>query len=213
MQCMKELEKITRLQAENREIIGFDIDGTLTDFSGFLEKYAPEYMQKRHGLTLKNKNGYDIDGLYGLEEKTGKESAVAKRFWNYHYLKYCFFFPMRKEAARVIRKLKQKYAVVIFTSRNRACRKGIVGWFVKMSTRLQLWTNGVVPNVFIFMKNDSEKCQMINNVLLFAMVDDKPEVLKRINGCQKFCVASAYNKDVEGCIRIKRLDEILGYVE
>lgn len=210
---MKELEKITRLQAENREIIGFDIDGTLTDFSGFLEKYAPEYMQKRHGLTLKNKNGYDIDELYGLEDITGEESAIAKQFWNYHYLKYCFVFPMRKEAAGVIRKLKQKYVVVIITSRNRACRKGIVGWFVRMSTRLQLWINGVVPDVFVFNENDEEKCRMINNTLLFAMVDDKLDVLKQINGCRKFCVASAYNEGVEGCIRIKSLDEILGYVE
>ena len=210
---MKELEKITRLQAENREIIGFDIDGTLTDFSGFLEKYAPEYMQKRHGLTLKNKNGYDIDELYGLEDITGEESTIAKQFWNYHYLKYCFVFSMRKEAAGVIRKLKQKYVVVIITSRNRACRKGIVGWFVRMSTRLQLWINGVVPNVFIFKENDSEKCQVINSGLLFAMVDDKPDVLKKINGCRKFCVTSMYNEGVEGCIRIKSLDEILGYVK
>lgn len=210
---MKGLKKITRLQAENRKIIGFDIDGTLTDFSGFLEKYAPEYMQKRHGLTLKNKNGYDIDKLYDLKTQNGAETPIAKQFWNRHYLQYCFKFPMRKEAAEVIRELKRKYVIVIFTSRNRACRKGIVGWFVRMSTRLQLWINGVVPDAFVFNENDEEKCRMINNTLLFAMVDDKLDVLKQINGCRKFCVASAYNEGVEGCIRIKSLDEILGYVE
>lgn len=209
---MKELKKITRLQAENRKIIGFDIDGTLTDFSGFLEKYAPEYMQKRHGLTLKNKNGYDIDELYDLKTQNGAETPIAKQFWNRHYLQYCFKFPMRKEAVGVIRELQCKYAVVIFTSRNRACRKGVIGWFVRTSTRYQLLINGVIPNSFLFFENDVEKCQTINGMPLIAMVDDKPEVLAKIKGCQKFCVASAYNEGIVGCIRVKKLDEILEYI-
>lgn len=209
---MKGLKKITRLQAENRKIIGFDIDGTLTDFSGFLEKYAPEYMQKRHGLTLKNKNGYDIDELYDLKTQNGAETPIAKQFWNRHYLQYCFKFPMRKEAAEVIRELKRKYVIVIFTSRNRACRKGVMGWFVRTSTRFQLLINGVIPSAFLFFETDEEKCQMINSMSLAAMVDDKPEVLAKIKYCQKFCVASTYNISVKGCVRVKKLDEILEYI-
>ena len=70
--------------------IVFDTDGTLTDFGGFLEKYALEYMQKRYGLILKNKSGYDIDELYDLKTQDGAETSIAKQFWNHHYLQYCW---------------------------------------------------------------------------------------------------------------------------
>ena len=206
---MQGLKKIIKLQKCGKPIIGFDIDGTLTDFEGFLEKYSPSYMQKKYCLIIQNRMGYDIDELYRLGGKREKESAIAKQFWNRFYVRYCFGYPLRKDAGSTIKRLKEKYAVVIFTSRNRACKKGVVGWFVRMSTRLQLWINGVYPDAIIFFEDDVEKCTGINQGSLAAMVDDKPEVLAQIKGCTKICVASYYNEGVEGCVRVKALDEVL----
>ena len=82
----------------NGKIIGIDIDGTLTDFTGFILNNSVSYMKKHYGCDVKNRNGYDISEIYDLENlfifrnfsnpQKEVEKAEAK-FWKQIFVKYC----------------------------------------------------------------------------------------------------------------------------
>jgi FMN phosphatase YigB (HAD superfamily) len=59
--------------------IGFDIDGTLTNFENFVFDYAISYMKKNFNMTVVNNNGYDLDEVFDIENQLLSRGYSAQR--------------------------------------------------------------------------------------------------------------------------------------
>lgn len=207
--------------------IGIDIDGTLTDFSEFIVNNSQEYMWKKYSCKLKNLHGYDIDEVYNLKDEflrrgwsepevQQKVQTIVREYWNKYYLKYCFVLSLRKGAGKCIRELRKKgHEIIILSSRDRSCGRGIVNWLVRVSTKIQLVKGGVHVNKILFFTNDEAKKQFAHTRGIDYMVDDKPDIAYDLatRGISVFLVDSNYNKTVNGenIIRIHSWKEILEY--
>lgn len=193
-----------------RKVVACDIDGTLTDFEGFLKIYAQKYMKKYGDYIIKNVNGYDIDGLYDLEGDEAKD--IHKKFWNRYYFTYTMIYPMRTGASELLNELKRRYIVILFSSREQTCYPGIRGKIVRKMTKMQLFKNGIKPDKLLFFENDRSKIDAINSYRPVIVIDDKVEVLKETRAGKKFCVASNYNKNNHDGVRISTLAEIYKFI-
>lgn len=179
--------------------IGIDIDGTLTDFSGFIIAHSQKYMKRKYGLEIKNKDGYDLDDIYALKEQNCREHEaedILKKYWNTHYLYYCLLGKFRSGAKACIMELKKHHDVEIITSRKRTCEQGIVGATVRILTKLQLWLHGIKGVKVVFQVDDAAKIQYILQKNLDIMIDDKEEIAMQLaaNGKKVLLLDLPYNR-------------------
>lgn len=212
------------MNSESKQRIGFDIDGTLTDFTGFILNNSKSYMRRKYGYEVIDETGYDVDEIYlsdkcfsGLNqaEADKRRCDIVRKYWNRYFWKYCLLYRMRKGAGAAIRAIQDFYEVVIITSRNRSCEKNISGKIVRVMTRLQLLLNGIMPKHLLFAPDDNEKCRMIKQLHLTFMVDDKPDVLQKIKGdTEVICISAPYNEicGSKGIKRIEKFSDILDMV-
>lgn len=173
--------------------IGFDIDGTFTDFEEFLLNNSKKYMLKKYGLELVNPNGYDIDEMFDIvnyyksngftyEQALEKSNNIVSDFWNKFYIKYALFSSMRKGIQPVIDYIKKSgHEVYIVSSRKRTCEYGIIGTVMRATVKLQLLLNGIKYDHLILCENDEEKVQIINQIGIDIFVDDKPKILETLS--------------------------------
>lgn len=192
------------------KVVACDIDGTLTDFEGFLKVYAQKYMKKYGNYIIKNENGYDIDELYQLEGDEAKN--IHNRFWNRYYFIYTMIYPMRIGASKLLKELKRRYIVILFSSREQTCYPGMRGKIVRGMTMIQLFKNGIRPDKVLFFENDRNKIDAINSFHPMIVIDDKVKILKETRADKKFCVANNYNKDDYEGVRISTLAEIHKFI-
>lgn len=190
------MEKIT---------IGLDIDGTITDFSGFLLMTSPRYMKKHYGLNIKDPSGYDIDEMYNLKEYTENHEnkiglsahKIVKQFWTKHFISYCLGNNCRKGMAEFTEKCSEIANIAIFTSRDRSTAKGITGVFVRCCTRLQLKKYKIKYDEIIFFSDDEAKINGIINYRPDYMIDDKAVILKNLeDNIKTVCISAPYNFDI-----------------
>lgn len=212
------------MNSENKQKIGFDIDGTLTDFTGFILNNSKQYMKRKYGYEVVNGAGYDIEEIYlsnkcfnelNQAEVEKRRCVISRKYWNRYFWKYCLLYRMRKEAGATIKALQNSYDIVIITSRNRSCEKNISGIVVRCMTRIQLLLNGILPEQLFFAPDDNEKCQMIKRMHLTYMIDDKPDVLQRIkDDTDAICMSAPYNErwEAAGVKRIEEFPDILDIV-
>ena len=196
--------------------IGFDIDGTLTNFEKFVLDNAITYMKKKYDMDVVNKNGYDIDQVfdvenqllkrgYSNEEATIKTKQIMNGFWEGYYPKY-ILAPFRDGVAETLNKLYEEgNEIFIISSRKKATENSIKGRIVRSSIDLQFALNKVKHNHILLFENDEEKLKAIEANYIDIMVDDKPELISKI---AKFtdvvCIDSAYNTNHELGINVKR---------
>lgn len=212
------------MKSGNKPGIGFDIDGTLTDFTGFILHHSRAYMRRKYGYEAINEAGYDIDGIYlsdecfsglGQAEADQRKRDIVGKYWNRYFWKYCLLYRMRKGAGAAVRAIQNSHEIVIITSRNRACGKNITGKVVRCMTRFQLLLNGISPDRLLFAPDDDEKCRMIAGLHLDFMVDDKPEVLREVRKyTEVLCISAPYNEICEsmGVKRMERFSDIFDAV-
>lgn len=212
------------MKSENKQKFGFDIDGTLTDFTAFILSNSKQYMKRKYGYGVADETGYDIEEIYlsnnclnelNQAEAEKRRCDISRKYWNRYFWKYCLLYRMRKEAGVTIRALQKSFEIVIITSRNRSCGKNISGIVVRCMTRIQLLLNGILPKHLLFAPNDNEKCRMIKRMHLTYMVDDKPDVLQRIkNDTEAICMSTPYNErwEAAGVKRIEKFPDILDIV-
>ncbi len=90
--------------------IGIDIDGVLTDLEGYIKTVGKKYM-------IENNLGFDdtmnTNTIYGF---LSKEDSY--QFWDTHWEKYATTIKPRKNASKVIEKLKNNgNKIIIITAR------------------------------------------------------------------------------------------------
>ncbi|HHX67370.1 MAG TPA: hypothetical protein GX708_04850 [Gallicola sp.] len=186
--------------------IGIDIDGTLTDFEGFLKKESPKYMLKKYGLKLTNPDGYDIDQMYELEknfinkgfsqeEAARKAKKVMAKFWDLYFIKYAFA-AFRKNVRAAVKTLYYNDEVIILSSRKKTTEKTLKGRLVRNITLLGLKVNGIKADKIMFFENDQDKMEAIKQLKINLMYDDKPELLKEMTKfTNPVCISNSYNQE------------------
>ena len=196
----------------DKQTIGVDIDGTLTNFYDFVLSNSPKYMNRLYKCPSTNSSGYDIDEVYELKQNfieqgysSAEAATMAKRatekFWNRYYFKYCFATRMRSGAKKYIKRLKKLgFKVIVVSSRNKVCDKTLVGLIVRMSTKFQLIINGIFPNKTVLLPSDEEKQKYLLDLRPEYMIDDKPEMAKCLSDerIKVILMDTPYNRGVKG---------------
>lgn len=189
--------------------IGFDIDGTLTDFYGFVKNRGPAYLEKHGVAHTINPHGYDLDEYFSLSEALqngGMDSRPAReeserhlsRFWDRVYLAY-LYAPFHAGMPQAIRRLKQEgHRIFIISSRKGATTPTVKGRFIKHSIRWQLRLNKVPYDGLLLLEDDDKKLQAIKDSKIDLFVEDKPHLIATLAHFTR-CVAisTPYNSPLE----------------
>lgn len=146
--------------------IGIDVDGTMTDISGFMLENGTKYF----GRKASEPAAFDVDEMFACthEERTG--------FWKKHLLRYCKKEPIVDGAAETIRKLHEDgHRIYIVTSRVFTTQHGPVGMLFRHMLRRWLRKRGVVYDDIVFCEDSGEaKLAECRRLSVDLMIDDKP---------------------------------------
>ena len=195
----------------------FDIDDTITNETDFMIKYAPIYLKKKYGLNVQvtNPHGYNVVEVFGLKEKLkddarfyldleNKLDKINKSFWNKYFVKY-IFYPIKKDASKVIKDLKkQGYKINFASLRGRKTKeneslkdKFIRTKIVPLLTKMQLKFNHIkYDKVFLVEKNE-DKINIANELNAKIIFDDNVEVLENVKNSIAVCVQTPHNINVD----------------
>lgn len=177
--------------------IGIDIDNTLTKLDVVLEAMS-EYYNKPLAR-VDDVLDYNLSGVYDIPE----EEAI--NFWKENESWICTESNMCPVVSKVIKDnfINEYSEVHIITARDEKYRKETVEW---------LKENGIEYDSLIMTGGESKK-NIINNLGLDVMIDDKPELFYEMKDSQTtmVCVDYGYNKDVPCDIRITREGEVIEY--
>ncbi len=203
--------------------IGFDIDGTLTNFEKFIFDNAISYMKKNFNMAVVNDNGYDLDEVFDIENQllakgysaidaAAKAKKILNDFWEKYYPKY-ILEPFRNGVKENINKLYEEgNEIFIISSRKKATESNFKGGFVRNSVKAQFLLNNVKYHKMILLANDEDKLQAIEDNYIDIMVDDKPEMLKKVaRFTDAVCINSNYNITHDLPNNVKRVDSYDDY--
>ena len=174
----------------------FDIDGTLTDFNKYIEKYALPWF-KKYIFNVVNPNGLELEDILDLKN----EEKLLDKYWISFRGLIFLLNQFRPGAAGVIRKMKSVgFEVEFYTARNYTTEKNIVGLITRFCTKCQLYLNGILvrKSQIYYFENDTEKIQKIISIKPQLVFDDKPENLKEMNkyNIPIICVVGKHNKQI-----------------
>lgn len=183
-------------------IICVDIDGTLTDFEGFVKKYGSRYFDKRR-ISVEYLPGYDIKDSFRIRKSCAKGNlsfdteraltAYSNDFWKKYYVRYCLF-PFRYGSAKTLRQMMRGNTVYLISSREHACEPTAIGLAVKALAVFQLKVHGIKYNKLIFAGNDEEKVGIIKSLHADIAIDDKPEIVAALEDSMRMvCFNTSYN--------------------
>lgn len=185
--------------------VGFDIDGTLTNFEKFVFSHAVNYMKRKYNMNVVNSDGYDVDKAfdienqliergYSKEEANLKATEILNTFWEKYYPEY-ILTPFRDGVKETINRLYEDgNEIFIISSRKKSTENTPKGKFVKGSISFQLLFNQIKYHHLLLFENDEQKLQAIKDNYIDIMADDKPELLSKIaEFTDAVCINSAYN--------------------
>lgn len=103
----------------------FDIDGTLTDFNGFVDKYAVPFFNK---LEIKqvNPDAVEIEQKMDFSRvEISERKKIVNGFWvSYRFMLFSLFGKFRPGVRKTLNKLKNKGDDIYFyTSRDKTTQK------------------------------------------------------------------------------------------
>lgn len=203
--------------------IVFDIDGTLTDYNGFVQKRAVPFFVRKYNMEVTDPNALEIEDVFemkkrylnkGMTEKEAEKEVhkVLNRFWFSHNVILFFTMRFRKGVKNYIRHLKKEgHEVEFHTSRAMTCEAGLLGKTARTLTRLQFLLNGVsVGKKIFFYENDEKKIEGILEHKPSLLYDDKREILEKAKKEKigVICVSGVHNREVDGIPRIASFEKL-----
>lgn len=176
----------------------FDIDGTLTDYRGFIRKTAFPYFENKYGMKAVASDELEPEDIFGIKDRyiqEGLSEAIAEektkslidRFWISHrFVSYSLFGRYRKKSPSLLRTFRRMgFCVELHTSRAKSTEKKLVGCICRTFTILQCWLNGIFisPKRVIFHADDENKVSELIRIKPLLVFDDKPKVIKELIDC------------------------------
>jgi len=168
-----------------KKIIGFDIDGVLTDYGTFLLNEGSKWLGKRVACA----EGEEIHDTFDESIKTENE------FWRDHLRDYFGNCPTRQYTAEIMNKLHEKYEIHIIT--NRYGEDNLSQKDVEKITREWLKKNKITYDLLVF--NSGSKLGCCKSGSVDIMIEDN---VAHINEISKHipvvCFDARYNKECKG---------------
>lgn len=192
----------------------FDIDGTLTDFNRFVDKYAVPFFNKL-GIKQVNPDAVEIEQKMDFSRvEINERKKIVNRFWiSYRFIWFSLFGKFRPGVRKSLNRLKNKgYDVYFYTSRDKTTEKNIIGVIARLFTKLQFINNGVIwANKKIrFFKNDDEKIKAVFEAEPDVVFDDKADIVMKISRkIPVICVRGRHNTCIEKCHKINILNSFM----
>jgi len=216
-----------------------DIDGTLTDFSKFINDNAISYFKDNYNMEIINEDELEVEDIFDMDnffmkkyncnvEQAKKYTKKAlDKFWVNlpRFIKFSLLNKFKLGASEFIKECQKRgYTIEIHSSRAKTTDKNIIGEVCRKFTYLQCLFNGVniKPDSFHFYKNDEEKIKGIQKSNPNIIFEDKSEIIRNLenSGYKIICLNENYNKDIKenkNIIKIKdfreasdALDKLLG---
>ena len=184
------------------------MDGVLTDIQGFNRKYAPAYFRIKFKRDAADLESYDIREMFSC---TDKEFLA---YWKRHLFLYAITEPARKDAKKIIAKLRSEgHSIYIISKRVFANRKTFMGKLMRLVVRNWLWRNGIRYKEIVFCDNDilDSKQTVCLEKNIDVMIDDEAVNINAIAPVAKvICYDTTYNRECEGenILRVSGWDEI-----
>lgn len=199
--------------------IAFDIDGTLTDYNYFVEKYAVPFFCNKYGMKVVNEYALEIEDVFDMknffhtEEGNNVEDKIQKvldKFWvGIHFLQY-IFFPFRSGVKEYIKDLKKSgHLITVHTSRMKTANRNLIGKIAKIMTLLQFWGRGIfLPKKnFFFCLNDEDKLNGILKIKPELVFEDKPQVIRVLNEKNIPCICVNGKHNVNEELLVQRIND------
>ncbi len=207
--------------------IGFDTDGPLFNTDEYEIKHGLKYFKKLYCKTHFKKTGEKIKAKnisddvilknsngYGIKEKfaVSKEDEIS--FWTKHLIPYILFCKPNRNAAKYIQMLKgEGIEAINVSARAKASEKSIVGFIIRTLTKFSYLKNGLKFDKIIFVNTNNaeeEKARVCNREKLEMFLDDKKEVIDKINKssftkCLCFTTVNNKNHDISSENRIDKM--------
>lgn len=192
----------------------FDVDGTLTDYRGFVEKYAVPFFTKKYGMCVRQPDKLEVEDIFSMdqyfrekwscseEEAKQKTKKALNCFWvGLPYVKYTLVWKFRAGTKELFKELrKHGLEIEIHTSRAKTTDNTLVGKIARLLMYLQLWKNGfwVSKKQIHFYEDDDEKISQIIKRQPVCVFEDKAEIVQELekNKIPIFCVSALYNKEI-----------------
>lgn len=177
--------------------IAFDIDGVLTDFEWFLDTYGKRYFSKHTGKKIDS-----VVASSSVAERFGYSKEWNKKFYTKYLFWYARKYPIRENAAEVIRTLRSEGDKVYFvTARALADKDCFLGKLMRHCLCKWLKKNKVEYDGIYFVsaqnsaKEKSNVCKKLN---INFFVEDEPVNIKELNKfCKVICMSADYNQRVD----------------
>lgn len=199
------------------DVICCDVDGTLTDFEGFVLRYGEFFLKKFYNITELEINfqGYDLDEVF-IDQKLGEYiekmygvtvEDVLNKFWNLFYILYVSQ-RLKRGASSFFRELTRETEskLVITTSRKKSTSDSLLGHFVRNTIIAQLRLHFIPYKDVRFFEDDPAKVEYIKRVNPILVFDDKPKIIEELSGdgMNVVCLDALYNRKCDvGALRIK----------
>lgn len=189
----------------------FDVDGTLTNYSGFVNNTAIKYFKNKYNMEVINPNALELEDIFDIKNvliKNGyseqdaeiKTKEIVNKFWiSYRYVKYSLLFPFRSGVKETIKKLQQDgFEVEVATSRAKTCENNMVGKVARKFTLWQFSINGIKikKENIKFYPDDERKLEGLKQSNADIVFDDKRGIVNPVSQfANAICVNEKYNQD------------------
>ena len=153
--------------------IGIDIDGVLTDEHNYVLDNGTKYFSENNILYIVNRSIYDSEEIFGVSEDE------YNNFWKEYIFEYSKNIPIRRHAADIIKKLKEKgNEIFIITSRSFTTYENENKYKMQYLVKEWLNKNSVLYDEIIFTREKADICKQKN---IDLMIEDKPENIENIS--------------------------------
>lgn len=173
--------------------IGIDVDGVLIKLDDYQLKYGKEFFEK----SAIDETKYHIQDIFDCS------SRQSGFFWIRNFKRYCMNSPATKDAAQVIKRLRNDgHKIYIITSRAGTKRKYPTGFIFRKTLLKWLKKRRIEFDKIFFCsskKSHIDKFRVCKKIKIDIMIDDKKENIEKISKIAKvICLDAKYNKDCEG---------------
>lgn len=188
--------------------IAFDIDGVLTDFEWFLDTYGKKYFRKYSGKNIEFKVASS-----SAAERFGFSKDRDKKFYTKFLFWYIRKYPIRENAAEVIRSLRCAGNKVYFvTARALADKDNFLGKLMQHCLFKWLKKNEVEYDGLYFVSSQNtakEKCDICKKLNINFFVEDEPKNIEALNKfCKVICMSADYNQNIDCYAKVIDFGEI-----
>ncbi len=192
--------------------IAFDIDGVLTDYEWFLNTYGKKYLKKRRMNHILR-----YPGKYRFRERFDCSEKTERRFFTRYLLWYARKFPVRENAATVMKKLRQEgHGIHIITARALTDRTDLTGRLMRYLLKKWLKQNDIPYDSISYVpvkQGSMEKERISRKKGIDVFVEDDPENIEALRGrCRVICMDASYNscvKEVERTVDFGGIYQII----